>query len=171
MIQRINEHTMKYRIILPLTGVLTLLITGSVNAQTWVSHGVIVRRPHHPPHGRFHDPAMLRSEQEREKGQKKFAYMSEQLNLSKDQQSRIRKLMHHSRKEARVIQQSNESPANKRIKLNALIGQTDHRIMNLLNPTQQLHYRKYKQEEKEKRKKRAAERREFHEDMHEDGIF
>jgi protein CpxP len=88
-----------------------------------------------------------------------FAKVSKRLNLSADQQTKLKVIMKQNQAEMKSVKESNQT-ASKEERRKALLAQrqkNDQRVKEILNDSQKAEYEKLKAERKaEKKKKREA---------------
>ena len=112
-----------------------------------------------------------RDSQQHEKFEQRLQEFSKRLNLTADQQNKVRDIMKQSRMEAKSIIQNNSNKEDRRPKMMQLALKTDGQIMNLLDPKQQEIYKQIKAERKEKRQGQMKEQKEMRMEMDDAGIL
>lgn len=90
-----------------------------------------------------------------------FAKISQRLQLTPDQQTKLKEIMKQNRQEMKAIKEANKNAdkATRRQAVMAQMKKTDEQIKAILNDTQRAEYEKIKAEKREKMKQRRMEKR------------
>lgn len=112
-----------------------------------------------------------RDNQQHEKFDKRLQDFSKRLNLTADQQNRVKDIMKQTRVEAKTIIKTYSNKEERKPKMLELAQKTDGQIMGLLDPKQQEIYKQIKAERKEKRQEKMKEQKEMRMEMDDAGIL
>lgn len=96
---------------------------------------------------------------------------STRLQLSKEQEVKVREIMLQSRTEAKLILDKEKSSETRKPKMKELANRTDQSILALLNDNQKVTYREIKKERKEKKKSQTDKEKEMRMEMEDAGIL
>lgn len=99
--------------------------------------------------------------QHKEKMEQHIKEFSTRLNLSADQETRIREIMKQSRTEMRTMRESKKDAPKeeKRTAMKDLKKKTDEKIKAVLDPKQQELYKQYKEEKRQERKNKMEQKK------------
>jgi protein CpxP len=112
------------------------------------------------------------TEMSKEKRAKRFEEASKKLNLTADQQTKIKALLEKNKEEMKALREANkDKPKEEKRKLMvAQLKKLDGQIVAVLDAKQQETYKQMRAEKKAEMKKKKAERDEMQEELGDAGI-
>lgn len=90
--------------------------------------------------------------------EKRMKKMAKHLNLTADQETKVKAILIESAKKGRELKNSGVSRKEKRQKKKALRQETDTKLAAVLSPEQMKKFNEMKQKQKERRKQRGRQR-------------
>jgi len=108
----------------------------------------------------------------KEKREQRFAEASKKLNLTADQQTKIKAILEKNKEEMKALREANKTKTKeeRRKVMVEQVKKTDAQIIGVLDAKQQAIYQQMKSDRKEEMKKKKAEHEEMQEELGDAGI-